>query len=91
MKLNKIIYGILCLTTLNACSDQMEYKEYSIHPGILPFTTTSGSWKWYSFLSFVFLCSISVFSPFTIVKIYIPKLQELRCDNHFQKDSIGCG
>lgn len=29
MKLNKIIYGILCLTTLNACSDQMEYKEYS--------------------------------------------------------------
>lgn len=29
MKLNKIIYGILCMATLSACSDKMEYKEYS--------------------------------------------------------------
>ena len=29
MKLNKIIFGIVCMATLNSCSDQMEYHEYN--------------------------------------------------------------
>ena len=60
------------------------------HHTQLPAHPSSGSWKWYSFLSFVFLCSISLFCPFTIIEIYISELQELWCENHFQKDSIGC-